>query len=161
MNFLKAQKIVFDGLCKGLKQGRFDIDESHVFVSPDGYRGFIFPTVAVNFNLEKIKEIPSLSIKEIVKPEHEMSLTADMRIDDRHRKLYRRLKGLKKSTFVNESFLDCFQNPKFFQAEDRNSIIVVTENEVNEPVGVVLPINATWYECGYYADDLKGGALND
>ncbi len=160
MNYIKAQKIIFDTLCKGSPNVRkFAIGNDRILVTPDGIRGFIFPMVGVNFNLEKIKDLNPFPIEEIIKPENEMWLTPDIRIDDRSRDMFRRLKKLKGSTFVNTKYLDCFQNPSFFQAADKTSIIVVTEDVsprmMNVPVGVIMPVRSGWdYGC-YYADDMK------
>lgn len=158
MNYTKAQKICFDALCDGRRIARrFDLDEKRVFVTPDGYRGFIFPKVSCNFNLDKIVPFDGFPIEEFIKPENELSLTLDARLDDRGRSTFRRLKGNGKSVFVNSKFLECFQNPKFFQQENKHSMIVVTESKTNEPVGIILPIRANWDDGSYYGDDMKGG----
>lgn len=161
MNYIKAQKIIFDALCKGSPSVRkFAIGNDRIMVTPDGIRGFIFPMVAVNFNLEKIKDLNAFSFEEIIKPENEMRLTPDVRIFDNGREMYRRLKGSKGSTFVNMKYLDCFQNPKLFQAESKHSIIVVAEDASpkmrNVPVGVIMPVRSNWDDGCYYADDMKG-----
>lgn len=159
MNYTKAQKICFDALCSGRRSvKRFDLDEKRVFVTPDGYRGFIFPKVSCNFNLEKVAAFDGFPIEEFIKPENELTLTLDVRISDNRREMFRRLKGNGKSTFVNVKFLECFQNPKFFQPENKHAMIVVTESKANEPVGIILPIRAGWDDGSYYGDDMKGGA---
>lgn len=160
MNYIKAQKIIFDALCKGSPSVRkFAIGNDRIMVTPDGIRGFIFPMVAVNFNLEKIKDLNAFSFEEIIKPENEMFLTPDIRIDDRRREMYRRLKKTNGSTFVNTKYIDCFQNPSFFQAANKHSIIVVTEDVspkmMNVPVGIIMPIRSGWDDGCYYADDMK------
>lgn len=158
MNYTKAQKICFDALCNGRNIRRFDLDEKRVFVTPDGYRGFIFPKVGCNFNLEKIADFKGFPIEETIKPENELTLTLDVRLSDNRREMYCRLKGNGKSTFVNKKFLECFQNPKFFQPENKNAMIVVTESKTNEPVGIILPVRANWDDGSYYSEDMKGGA---
>lgn len=157
MNYNKAQRIVFDSMCKNNRAARFMLDESNVFVTPDGYRGFIFPAASVCFNIEKIKEVEKLPIVETIKPENEMKMTDDLRlIDKRAGGMARRLKGNGKNVFVNVKFLECFQNPKFYQAEHWSGIIVVTESmsrtQTNIPVGIVLPVRVSAVGGDYYND---------
>lgn len=166
MNYIRAQKIIFDALCKGTNiPHKFRVGNDRVLVSADGIRGFIFPLVAVNFNLEKIKDMNAFAFEEIIKPENKMEMTPDLRVDDRRREMYRRLKKTNGSTFVNVKYLDCFQNPSFFQEKNKHSIIVVTEDVspkmMNVPVGIIMPIRSGWDDGCYYADDMKGGKDHD
>ena len=125
MNFTKAQKEIVNELLRGRRVGGFNIDEKTVLVSPDGYKAYIFPVASVIFSLDKIKNITPIPVAEIVKDENELRLT-----------------------------LECFQNPQFFQEENKLSTIVVTEksNGKNIPVGIVLPVRCTWDDSSYYGD---------
>lgn len=156
MNYSKAQRIIFDSLCKGGRCARFMLDENNLFVTPDGYRGFVIPAASVAFNAGKMKEIDPLPILEAVKPENEIKLTDDLRLDKQHKTMSRRLKGNGKNVFVNIKFLECFQNPKFYQAADMNSMIVVTEqtwrNNEEFPVGIILPVRISKIGNDYYND---------
>lgn len=166
MNFTKAQKEVFNALCGGVRTlAKFMIDENHVLVTPDGYRAFIFPVSTVAFSLERIRDLTPfpVPVKEIVKPENKLTLTNDLRLTDEFpKRTLRRLKADGKSVFVNIKFLDCFQNPNFYQAEHNLSIVVVTEkipvgghgtsHFTETPVGIILPVRADW-ACGHYNDD--------
>lgn len=171
MNYIKAQKEVFDALCNGRKTGRFDVDANSVWVTPDGYRAHIFPKSLICFSLEKIPEMNPVPVKELIQDQYQLTLTPDLRIIDAHR-VARRLKGDGKSVLVNVKFLTCFQNPKFYQMENPNSGIVVTETvcqgrgAIEEiPVGYILPIRTTYIlnDCigDYYAyaDALEGGTV--
>lgn len=154
MNFVKAQKQVVDALLKGNRCGRFNIDENHIFVTPDGYRGYVFPVSTIVFGFEKICEIKPFPIYEIIQDENELKLTPDLRIMNEYRKeMCRRLKGKGKSVFVNTKFLECYQNPKFFQDNNPFGIVVVAEGakDAYTPVGIILPIRFS--DGGnYYAD---------
>ena len=155
MNFAKAQKEIVSALLSGKRMARFNIDETHILVSPDGYRAFIFPVSTIVFNLDKIPEITAVPVSEIIKDENELKLTPDFRLLDSRRNLIcRRLKGNGKNTYVNVKYLECFQNPRFFQGESNLSTIVVTEGakDVNIPVGIILPIRCTWDDGTYYGD---------
>lgn len=155
MNFTKAQKEIVNELLHGRRVGGFNIDEKTVLVSPDGYKAYIFPVASVIFSLDKIKNITPIPVAEIVKDENELRLTPDFRLLDSFRnKMVRRLKGNGKNVFVNMKFLECFQNPQFFQEENKLSTIVVTEksNGKNIPVGIVLPVRCTWDDSSYYGD---------
>ena len=155
MNFAKAQKEIVNELLKGRSVKGFDIDERHVLVSPDGFRGFIFPVSTVCFNLDRIKKIAAFSVADIVKEENELKLTPDFRLLDARRNLMcRRLKGTGKNTYVNVKYLEYFQNPRFFQEKNNLGVIVVTEgaNGADIPVGIILPIRCTFDDGTYYGD---------
>ena len=155
MNFTKAQKEIVNELLRGRRVSGFNIDEKTVLVSPDGYKAYIFPVASVIFSLDKIKNITPIPVAEIVKDENKLRLTPDFRLLDSFRnKMVRRLKGNGKNVFVNMKFLECFQNPQFFQEENKLSTIVVTEksNGKNIPVGIVLPVRCTWDDSSYYGD---------
>lgn len=159
MNYIKAQKEIFAALCSRNNVARFNVDENNILVTPDGFRAYIFPASTIVFNLDKIREIKAFPVGELIKPENELKLTPDLRIVDNYgRRMVRRLKGNGKNVYINPKFLDCFQNPKFYQ-EGASSLttIVVTEKigmskfpEV--PVGIILPIRATWDDGSYYGD---------
>lgn len=150
MNYIKAQKEIFNELCNGRRLGRFNIDENNILVSPDGFKAYIFPVSTIAFSLEKIQEIKAIPVVELIKPENELKLTNDLRIIDRYRTARRLKKQNGRSTFVNCKFLECFQNPKFYQGESNLTTIVVTEQDY--PVGIMLPIRAGWDDGTYYGD---------
>lgn len=170
MNYTKAQKEVFDALCSGKRAVRFDIDGNNIFVSPDGFRAYIFPKNIICFGLEKIAELKKqFPVKELIQDQYQLTLTPDLRIIDAHRTA-RRLKGDGKNVLVNVKFLSCFQNPRFYQAEDPVSGIVVTEpvyrgrGKIEEiPVGYLLPIRANEVQGDYYAyaDNVEVERLNE
>lgn len=143
------------------------VDDHHVFVTPDGCKGFIFPVSTVAFSLDRIFDFNSFPIGEIVKPENELVLTNDLYLTKEFKaRTLRRLKGKGKNVFVNIKFLDCFQNPKFYQENNKASIIVVTEkNRVGghgsqhfseNPVGIILPVRNDALE-DHYNDNEKEG----
>lgn len=147
MNFAKAQKQIVDSLLKGNRCGRFNVDEKHIFVTPDGYRGYVFPVSTIVFGLEKISEITPFPISEIIQDENELKLTPDLRIMNECRKeMCRRLKGKNGNVFVNVKFLECYQNPKFYQGDNPLGIVVVAEGAKGAytPVGIILPIRTNW-----------------
>lgn len=170
MNYTKAQKEVFDALCSGKRAARFDIDGDNIFVSPDGFRAYIFPKNIICFGLEKIAELKmQFPVKELIQDQYQLTLTPDLRIIDAHRTA-RRLKGDGKNVLVNVKFLSCFQNPRFYQAKNPVSGIVVTEpvyrgcGEIEEiPVGYLLPIRANEVQGNYYAyaDNVEVERLNE
>ena len=155
MNFTKAQKEIVNELLHGRRVSGFNIDEKTVLVSPDGYKAYIFPVASVIFSLDKIKKITPIPVAEIVKDENELRLTPDFRLLDSFRnQMVRRLKGNGKNVFVNMKFLECFQNPQFFQDKNKIGTVVVTEKSdgKNIPVGIVLPVRCTWDDGSYYSD---------
>ena len=147
MNYVKAQKEIFDRLSHGDRVGCFAVGEEKIFVTPDGYKGYIFPLNIVAFNCEKLQQIKTLELDSICTPENELTLTNDaklLQIGSR-REFCICMKGTGKRVFVRSKFLEPFQNPKFYQKlGEKLGHVVVTERStrgVKEyPVGVVLPI---------------------
>lgn len=126
MNYTKAQKEIFDALCAGKRVSQFEIDANNIFVTADGYKGYIIPKNLICFSLEKVAEMKPIPIKEIIQDQYQLTLTPDLRIIDA-RRTARRLKGNGKNVLVNAKFLSCFQNPYFYQAENMNTGVAVTE----------------------------------
>lgn len=163
MNLIKAEKQIFNAIVNGDRVCFFRLDESHVFVTPDGFMGYVFPIIGIHFDVTKCMEMQPLKIAEAIKPENELFLTQDFRCTDyRCRKMYRRMTAPGKNVFVRNSFLNNFQNARFWQEKDNpNALITVTERTSTQecdapfPVGVMLPLRAgVWADDAYYKDML-------
>lgn len=160
MNVIKAEREVFSKMVRGDRVCYFPIDEKHIFVTPDGFMGYIFPVSTVSFNVSKCMKIEPLKYEELIKPENELTMTYDFRQGGfGDKRMYRRFKGPGKSVFVNNAFLVNFQNPRFWQDKDKPlSFITVTEKGASPhqdiPVGIVLPLNvhADWGEDDYWKE---------
>lgn len=143
MNVLKAQKELFNALIAGQRVAKFEFDENNVFLTPDGFHGFVIPYTQIQINLEKAVTQKALDIRSIVNEENLCKLTKEMLIGERPRRYFRKLKRGDTDIFFNEKFMQCFQNPKFY-CKDRYGMIVVTEDisakRNNEIVGVILPV---------------------
>ena len=104
MNVIKAEKEVFSKMVSGDRVCYFQIDEKHIFVTPDGYMGYIFPVSAISFNVRKCMTMEPLKFEELIKPENELTMTYDFRQGEfGDKRMYRRLKGPGKSVFVNNA----------------------------------------------------------
>ena len=160
MNIIKAEKDVFNRMVKGDRVCYFRFEDKHIFVTPDGFMGYIFPVTAISFNVNKCMEMQPLKITEAIKPENELTLTYDFRQGGfGDKRMYRRLKGSGKSVFVNNAFLANFQNPRFWQEkDDKFGLITVTEKGATPhqdlPVGVVLPLKVyeDWGKDEYWKE---------
>lgn len=169
MNYIKAQKHIFNEIISGSRGvAKFSIDENRVLVTPNAYMAYIFPKSIIEFSTDKVKDINPFPVLDIIKPENELHTTQDLRIDECCRKMYRRLKGRGKSVFINTKFLECFQNPKFYQEQNKLGTVVVTEGtayggkgstaKTENPVGIVLPVRSSWDDGTYYSEDAIGAA---
>lgn len=146
MDIIKAQKDVFAALVSGQRVCRFAVDDTHTFVTPDGFRGWVFPNELIAFNLEKVHVMnKTLPTREFITKENELKITCELRYaslgDNR---LLRKLSNTY-DVYVQERFLKHFQNPKFYQNKDNKmGHIVVAETFAKsadpEPVGIVLPV---------------------
>lgn len=144
MNYNKAQERVFKALVKGDRVCRFDVDDKRTFITPDVCHGWVFPNAAIVLDVEKIPAFTPLKLNELIQPENELKQTLDFRlVNERSKALLRKFESGDKCVWVYNSYLDLFQNPKFWQQKDKPlGHIVVTENvrKKDEPVGVVCPV---------------------
>lgn len=145
MNYIKAQENIFKALIKEEHRVcRFDFDEEHTFITPDGTHGWIFPNDILWINIEKIQQFKGVEIASIIKPENKLELTCDFTVRTPYPKeLLRKLRNDKKTVWVKDAFLALFQDPEFYQELDESiSHVVVTERVRGKvkPVGVVLPV---------------------
>lgn len=144
MNYIKAQETIFKALIRGERVCRFDVDDSHVLITPDGFKGWIFPNDILAINVEKIMQMKPLEITSVIIPANKLKTTLDFRLVSQTSKdLLRKLDKGKKAIWVRDKFLQLFQNPEYYQnACNPISHIVVTEKVRGKetPVGVVLPV---------------------
>lgn len=142
MNTIKAQKEIFAAMIRGDHVGKFEFNENSVFITPNGYHGFVIPYAQVQVNLEKIKSFKALEFQRIVSEEYLCKLTNEAVIQTFPRKVLRKLERGNENIYFDEKLAVCFQNPKFYNA-DKHQMIVVTEDisatRQNEIVGIILP----------------------
>lgn len=119
MNYIKAQETIFKALIRGERVCRFDVDDSHVLITPDGFQGWIFPNDILAVNVEKIPQFNPLEIASVITPANKLQSTLDFRLmHERSKKLFRKLSNGKKIVWVNDKYLQIFQNPEFYQYLD-------------------------------------------
>lgn len=142
MNINKAQKDIFNCLLKGERAGQFEVDENRIFITPNGFYGFVLPKVALQINVEKIQPMTKfIDFNSVLSTENAVELTDECKIVTRPIKKYAiKLKGNEKTVYVNEKYLQYYQNPHFYYD---NNLVVVTEKTARDTetvVGVILPI---------------------
>ena len=114
--------------------------------------GYIFPNNLIQFNTERITNIQPIAVITEPTPETELKLTLDFKAEGFTKgKMYRRLKADGKNVYVNDKFLSCFQNARFYQKQDEpHGLITVTERlnprGKDLPVGVILPVRINKWE---------------
>lgn len=151
MNINKAQKIIFNELISGGKVRRFDFDEDNVFITPDGHHGFVLPYASIQVNLEKISTFKSIDLSSIVKEENLCHLTKELLLQEHPKAYLRKLKNGDRNIYFNSKYMECFQNPKFYNESKYGSIVVtedISPTRLNRIVGVILPMRV---EESYFA----------
>jgi len=142
MNINKAQNEIFRAMLSGKRVRKFEVDDTCVFITADGYNGYVIPYSQVQINLAKIADFKSIDLQSIVKEENLCKLTNEAVVANFPRRVFLKLKRGEESIFFDEKLASCFQNPKFYSA-GKHQIIVVTEDisatRLNEIVGAVLP----------------------
>lgn len=142
MNITKAQKEIFNAMLSGERVRKFEVNETSVFITPNGYSGYVIPYSQVQINLAKIADFAGLDLQSVVKEENLCKLTNEAVIRQFPRKILRKLQRGDESIYFDEKLAVCFQNPKFYNAH-KHQMIVVTEDisatRLNEIVGIILP----------------------
>lgn len=148
MNVIKAQKIIFNELISGGHVRQFEVDKDNVFITPDGYRGFVLPYTSVQVNLDKIATLKSIDFASVVKEENLCHLTKELVLQEHPKAYLRKLKKGDLNIYFNQKYMECFQNPKFYN-EKITGMIVVTEdisaNRINQVVGIIMPTRVVEY----------------
>lgn len=145
MNEIKAQQDIFKAMLSGKDVRKFYIDDNTVFITPEGYYGFVLPINSLQNNETRIRAMSPIDLKGVVNEGDECELADELRIDIYTRKrLFRKLKCGNKMIFINNAYLQWFQNARFYCRPDRPSVIVVTEdispNRLIAIVGAICPI---------------------
>lgn len=144
MNINKAQREIFNAMLAGHNVHQFELGENRVFITPDGYHGFVLSYSQIQINLDKIPTMKGFQFESIVTEENLCTLTKELLLDERRgRKAYlRKLKNEKFVAYFDERFMQCFQNPKFYSTSPSSTIVVtedVSATRQNELVGVIMP----------------------
>lgn len=144
MNFNNAQKDILNHLLNGDTVRKFEIDENYVFITPNGFYGFVFPKVLLQVNIDRMPTLKAIDLTAAVNEENECVLTDECKVLYRPYKGYaRKLKRQEKEIFVNEKYLKWFQNPKFYCTENNPYLVVVTEStskSENAIVGLICSL---------------------
>ena len=144
MNLNKIQKDIFRSMLAGERVRKFEIDEQRVLITPSGYYGFVIPYSNVQFNLEKIATVKALDINSIISEENLCVLTKELIIMEHPPKRFARiLKNGDRKIYFDQKLLDYFQNPKFYNANSTQAIVVtedISATRKNEIVGLIMPI---------------------
>lgn len=158
MFYNKAQREVFNAmLSENTKVGKLAMENDKVLISTNGYVGWIFPQDVLQINIEKLRDIPAITIDGFITTENKLEATKDFILADERKKIMvRRYKKGRTSVFINPKLLEYFQNPTLYQKDAPIGIIVVTEKNSKSfdesVVGVVMPVrnSGSWEE--HYAE---------
>lgn len=144
MNINKAQKDIFNHLLRGDCVMKFEFDENNVFITPTGYYGFVIANTLLQVNPARIPEMKQkLDIKNVVCEENICKLTDECKLIFHPRKTYAiKLTHGGENVFVNERFLQYFQNPKFYYNAKSKLLVLTEEVRTGQEniVGVICPM---------------------
>ena len=141
MKIDKIYKHVFNEIIK--KHPRlFNLDDDYVFITPNGYYGFFFLKKAVPFNLEMIEETKQkLDLSSSVQEFNLCKLT-NQYIANKHFGFVRILKQGGRKIYVQQKFLQYFEDyTSFYQKHDLELIVAVENGQI---VCALMPIK--WHE---------------
>ena len=118
MNYIKAQKEVFDRLVHGEKAWGYWANENELFISPNGYVGYLIPKQVVVIDAERLEKIGKVfEFEAIIKPENRLEETYMFKQTPTG-KMIRLLKRKDGETTGVDSKLDKnFQFPTYYQAQ--------------------------------------------
>lgn len=140
MNYINAQKQIFNNIVKGDRVCGYWIDDDRFFVTGDRYHGFIFPKETIAFDVNRVNTINELFNFNDAVEENEIKETNGFKLI--YKIMYRVFKRKDgKPVLINVGFLKHFQNAKYYQVNALDAVMIV-ENIRNKsfPVGVALPI---------------------
>lgn len=142
MNITKAQKIIFDELISGGHVRKFEVDKDNVFITPDGFRGFVLPYTSIQVNLDRIATLKTIDFSSVVKEENLCHLTKELVLQEHPKAYLRKLKKGDTNIYFNQKYMECFQNPKFYNASSTGMIVVtedISATRINQVVGIIMP----------------------
>lgn len=158
MFYNKAQKEIFNAmLSEKMRAGKMAIENDKFLISSNGFVGWVFPQDILQINVEKLRDIPALSLDGFITTENMLEATKDFVLaNERTKLMVRRYKRGRTSVFINPKLLEYFQNPTLYQKDAPLGVIVVTERNSKSCdesiVGIVMPVrdNSSWAE--HYAE---------
>lgn len=143
MKINKVYELIFKEIIKPKEyQRKFDIDSDYIFITPNGYYGFVLCKKEIPFNLEMIKNANStIDILSVVKPENILRRTK-MFVKDVRNGLVSIFKSNERKVYLNAKYLSFFEDYAEFYQEKDNSLCAVVEN--GQVVGAICPMR--WKE---------------
>ena len=153
MNYRIANKEVCKALIDGETVRGYDIDENTVFVTTDGFCGFVIPKAEIVYDATKMKQINKLfDFSNYIKPENEIKPTNNY--FKAGKEFCRRFDGRDWKVYVKEKFLqklDKSEYYSFFQNYDegkdmrKQTILAAVRSYADDcykyfPAVVLLPI---------------------
>ena len=161
MNYRIANKEVCKALIDGEIIRGYDIDEKTVFVTTDGFCGFIIPKKEIVYDIARMKRTKELfNFSDYIKPENEIEPT--MHYFKAGKDFCRRFDGKNWHVFVKDKFLQKLDKAEcycFFQNYDegkdmrKQTILAAVKTYSTKdddykyiPVMVLLPISILDYE---------------
>lgn len=138
MKIDKIYKLIFGEIIKPKQhQRKFEIDDDTVFVTPNGFCGFVFSKKEIPFNLEMVEDSKSkIDILSTVKLENLLKKTNHyVRIPQGLINVFQN--NDEKKIYINEKYLNYFEDYAEFYQEKDLSLCVVVEN--GQVVGAVCP----------------------
>lgn len=127
---------------------RYDIDETFIALT-DGYMAYKVLRRDIPLNIDRIKDITNKNLPKIEITDEHKILTRTSELMDSS--LYgkptyaRKYQGNDFCCWLNEAFVEVFDNPTFYGTGEVNPV-VVCEGRNREPRGLVLPIKTTRYD---------------
>ena len=140
VNYIKAQKQIFNDIVNGNRVCGYWVDDDRFFVTGDRFHGFVFPKETIAFDIKRVNVVKKLFDFDDATEENEVKETNNFKlIGNKMMRCFMRKDY--KPVFVNVNFLKHFQNAKYYQTNETQPLLVIEEiRDKKFPVGVVLPI---------------------
>ena len=135
----KIYKLIFGEIIKPKEiQRKFEVDDDNVFITPNGFFGFVLCKKGMPFNLEMIRtEQNKLDLSSVIKPENLLRKTNHFVMIERHG-LINIFSGNDRKVYINTKYLSFFEDyAEFYQEKDLSLVVVV---EYGEIVGAIMPL---------------------
>lgn len=138
MKIDKIYKLIFGEIIKPKAyQRKFVFNEDYIFITPNSYYGFVLCKKGIPFNLEMIEDAKTkIDLLSAYKPENLFKKTNHFVMLQQG--LMSVLSNGERKIYINQKYLDYFEDYAEFYQEKDLSLVVVVEN--GQIVGAVCPI---------------------
>jgi hypothetical protein len=140
----KIQTEVFKNILRESRGFYYKISDTEILVSPDNFKAFSLPLKTIAFNTDMMKLMPENNM--FIKKSDDELIKATNILKIMNNKQFARkfLFETKGSIWINNAFLDYFDNPILYARNKLERVLVYERGRCGEQfVGIITPIRVS------------------